>query len=246
MADSDNNTFYIMEKYFRTYNRDFRHLSESSIKHYCEAIKKISAILKHDGQIKDSLYEITDVETLDIIMGYLDGHKEYQDMDARGHHMYSCGFKRYYEFASASDFKGISISAFDELSKDTAMLPQVYTGTVTAYKRSSIIKNQVIASANYKCEINPSHKTFIAKSSNNQYMEAHHIIQMSHQGEFRYSLDIFSNVICLCPVCHRLLHYGVDEERLPVLSSIYNVRHERLKNSGLELSKNDFLELTLG
>ena len=236
---------YVLEKYFQTYNRIIRQLSDSSVKHYCDAVKKISAILKKHNVIKSSLYEITDLDTLDNIMVFLDGLEEFKDLDARGHNMYSCGFKRYYEFASASNFNDVNINIFDDSSKNIDIPPQIYTGTITTYKRSSILKNQVIASANYKCEINPLHKTFISCSTNNQYMEAHHIIHLSHQKKFKHNIDIFSNVICLCPICHRLLHYGLEKDKLPVLNNIYKQRNERLKNSGLDLSKDDFLELTL-
>lgn len=241
---ADNNPAYILEKYFQTYNRVIRQLSDSSVKHYCEAIKKISAILRQKNIIKDSLYEITDLDALENIMAVLDGLEEFKELDMRGHHMYSCGFKRYYEFASASNFKGVNINIFDD-SSNIDIPPQIRTGTITTYKRSTILKNQVIASANFKCEINPSHKTFISSSSNNQYMEAHHIIHLKHQSVINHNLDIFSNVICLCPICHRLLHYGIEKDKFPVLSNIYNQRHERLKNSGLVLSKDDFFELTL-
>src|SRR5699024_8911685 len=35
--------------------------------------------------------------------------------------------------------------------------------------------------ANWQCEFDRSHQTFISKSDHNNYMESHHIIPMSHQ-----------------------------------------------------------------
>ena len=68
---------------------------------------------------------------------------------------------------------------------------------------------QSIESAKYECEINSKHKTFTAKSTGMPYMEGHHMLPMKYQDRFKSSLDVYANIICLCPICHRLLHYGV-------------------------------------
>ncbi|HAR79879.1 MAG TPA: hypothetical protein DCR21_03520 [Succinivibrionaceae bacterium] len=238
---------YILEKYFKSYNRDFQKLSESSIKHYCEAIKKISQILRSSNKVQDSLYEITDLNELDDIRQFLDKNQEYQELDERGHRMYSCGFKKYYEFATASGFEkiGINISDFDNITDEVDNSPVLITDTVSHYKRSTILKNQVMLSSHYLCEINKKHTTFTAKASNKQYMEGHHIIPIKYQKEFKANLDVYSNIICLCPICHRLLHYGIDSEKEPLLTTIYSSRKERLNHSGIVLTKDDFLDLTL-
>lgn len=41
------------------------------------------------------------------------------------------------------------------------------------------------------------------------YIEAHHIIALSQQGE-----DTPQNVIALCPEHHREAHYGAEAEKL--------------------------------
>ncbi|MGN1280679.1 MAG: HNH endonuclease [Succinivibrio sp.] len=242
-----NYDFYVLEAYFRAYNRDFKQLSMSSINHYCEAIKKISLILRASHMVEESLYEITDLNELDIIRSFLDKNTEYKELDERGHRMYSCGFKKYYEFASSDAFEGIGrdISAFDPLSSEIDVPPRVVGRNVSSYARSSIVKKQVIQAAQYQCEISKAHESFIAQSTKHQYMEAHHLIALKHQDEFKKNLDVYSNVICLCPICHRLLHYGIDSERKPLLNYIYSNRGERLRQSGIILTKGDFLDLTL-
>ena len=50
----------------------------------------------------------------------------------------------------------------------------------------------------------------------------------------------------LCPVCHRLLHYGRPEDKERILTKFYDERGERLARSGIELSRADFLGLTEG
>lgn len=46
--------------------------------------------------------------------------------------------------------------------------------------------------------------------------DAHHVIFRSHGGD-----DVEENIVCLCNVCHRLLHYSAhDEDRHRVRSEI--------------------------
>lgn len=90
-------------------------------------------------------------------------------------------------------------------------------------KRSSVLREQVLTENNYKCEIDPSHATFISNATNEQYMETHHIIPLSTQKYFKeVKLDTKSNIACLCPNCHRLIHYGTKEVKLSVLEILYN------------------------
>lgn len=238
---------YILEQYFRVYNRKFHGLTESSVNHYCDAIKKISSILRSNNMVIDSLYEVSDLNELDKIRNFLDNNIEFKALNTRGHHMYSSGFKKYYEFASAVSFDkiGNEIKSFDNLSNEIKIPPRLVGRVVNQRIRSSIVKNQVILAANYHCEINKAHSTFTAQTTNKQYMEGHHLIALSHQDEFENSLDIYSNVMCLCPICHRLLHYGIEKEKRPLLDFIYSKRQDRLKNSGILLTKDDFLDLTL-
>ncbi|MEG0664633.1 MAG: hypothetical protein RR483_06005, partial [Clostridia bacterium] len=49
----------------------------------------------------------------------------------------------------------------------------------------------------YKCEINPEHETF--HNGRHPYMEGHHLIPMSQQDFYTFSLDVPPNIISLCP-----------------------------------------------
>ena len=111
--------------------------------------------------------------------------------------------------------------------------------------RSTIIKTQAIKSAKYTCEIDKRHQTFIAKSSGNPYMEGHYAIPMMKQRHFENSLDIYANVVCLCPICHRLLHYAVDSNKEILVKKIYVDRADRLANSGIKLSRDEFERLVI-
>lgn len=69
------------------------------------------------------------------------------------------------------------------------------------------------------------------------------IIPMRFQPEFKTSIDVYSNVICLCPICHRLLHYGADREKIYAAEKIFDFRNERLSKSGIDITKTDFIRL---
>ena len=233
----------VLLTYYIKYLKDIRGLSESSIGHYTQALRKISLYLVEKEKIQESIYEIQDVGELEIIRTYLYNSPEFVDFDKRGHQMYSAGLNNYYKFASGEGFTNIKNKI--EILDTEVEIPDVIIRTSTQRKRSSIIKIQAIKSAGYQCEFDESHSTFIAKSSGQPYMEGHHALSMKYQGEFNYSLDVYANVICLCPICHRLLHYGVEEQKKIVVNKIYNDRAGRLANSGLKIGKDDFYKLVI-
>lgn len=235
-------SYGLMEYYIR-YLRVVRKLSESSINHYTGALKYISKYLAEKNKIETSIYEISDIGELKIIREYLYNEPEFSSLDKRGHQMYSAGLNNYLKFANGEGFENIH--------KGISMLDmKVPVGTKLSYeqnnwRRLSIIKTQIIESAHYKREINASHSTFTAKSTGRPYMEGHHAIPMSFQDKFDSSLDIYANIMCLCPICHRLLHHGVDYEKGNLLNQIYDDRSKRLSNCGIRISKNDFFSLVV-
>ncbi|MCR5202878.1 MAG: HNH endonuclease [Lachnospiraceae bacterium] len=235
---------YVLKEYFVRYLRDVRQLKESSVKHYLDAIKYISKLLVSQGRINESLFEIHDVGELEIIKEYLKTDKEFIELDTRGHRMYSVGFNNYFRFASGEDFAKMNKSI--EIL-DVKIQPDPIKTRLENYRnRSSIVKVQVIQYAKYQCEIDSNHKTFTTKSTNQQYMEGHHAIPMKMQDSFKDSnLDVYANVICLCPVCHRRIHYGIDSEKKVLLDKIYHDRSGRLANSGIVLSRDEFYSINM-
>lgn len=234
---------FMLAEYYVRYLRDIRGVSESSIKHYQEALKYISRYLVKVGKIKNSIYEVYDIGQLDVLREFLYNDPEFMALNARGHQMYSAGLNNYHKFATGKEFEklGLRIQLLDV---------QVPVGpreqrTSQEWSRSSIVKNQVIESANYECEIDALHRTFVAKRTGKQYMEGHHLIPMKKQSLFESSLDVYANIVCLCPVCHRLLHYGLDANKQNLLSIMYRTRTERLANSGIRLSKEEFISLAI-
>lgn len=79
------------------------------------------------------------------------------------------------------------------------------------------------------------------KTIQESYNGGHHALPMSLQDQFSVSLDVYSNIICLCPLCHRKIHYGMENEKKIMLDSIYAKRSSRLAKSGIRMSQDEFV-----
>lgn len=232
---------YVLMTYYIKYLKEIRKVSDSTIKHYLQALKSISKFLVEKKKIKQSIYEIKDIDDLVVVKEYLYKDPDFVDLDTRGHRMYSVGFSHYFRFANGDGFENIH----EQIKSMDIEIPiaNKQIVTINTWKRSSIIKMQSIESAGYKCEINSNHKTFTAKRTGKPYMEGHHALPMKYQNRFQNSLDIYANVICLCPTCHRRLHYGVESEKMNVVDKIYYDRSDRLDASGIKIGKEEFESL---
>ena len=234
---------YVLMTYYKKYLKEIRKVSDSTVKHYQDALKYISQYLVKKGKIKQTVYEVQDIGELEVIKTYLYSEQEFIELDKRGHQMYSAGFNHYYKFASGEGFTNIQRQI--EMMDVEVPIPRKNIGKVESWKRSSIIKMQSIESAGYQCEISPKHTTFTSKSTGHQYMEGHHALPMKYQDKFEKSLDVYANIICLCPICHRLLHYGIASEKEKVLDKIYYDRSKRLAVSGIKVSRSEFESLVI-
>lgn len=234
---------YVLKEYYTQYLKKIRGNSSSTITHYISALDIISSYLTQKQKIKDSIYEITNLDDLQILKESLYNDPVFIEKDERGHRMYSAGLNNYCRFASGENFSLIN----EQIPLMDFPIPpngQVLH-TSNEFKRSSIIKNQTIEAAGYLCEINTDHQTFIAASNNHPYMEGHHAVPMKKQALFQNSLDVYANIVCLCPICHRQLHYGLCEDRTELLKKIYYLRSERLYRSGIKISQSEFINLAL-
>lgn len=230
----------VLKEYYIRYLQDIRGSKESTVNHYLGALNTISRYLVKKNEITKSIYEIEDLSELEKVRAYLYSQPDFVEKDERGNRMYSAGLNNYVRFAEGKEFKKLGRRA--ECFDIVVPVSDLVTTSVTTWKRNEIIKKQSIEMANYTCEIDSKHETFITESTRKQYMEGHHAIPMKNQGDFSVSLDIYANIVCLCPICHKLLHYGLKDDRKSVLNRIYAERAERLKQSGIILSRDEFLE----
>ncbi len=233
----------ILKEYYARFLSDVRNLSTSSVKHYLDALNNISKRLKEKGFVEENIYEIKDLPDILKAKELLLSDPDFVDLDSRGNNMYSSGLNNYIRFAAGENFEKAyeKVKCFDMPVK--ANEPREVKATV--WPRSEIIRSQALSLASYKCEINFAHETFITETERKPYMEGHHAIPMRKQGIFDCSLDIYANILCLCPICHRRIHYGLIKERKDMICKIYEDRAERLNECGIRVSKSEFLQFAL-
>ncbi|MFA6844740.1 MAG: HNH endonuclease [Sphaerochaetaceae bacterium] len=233
----------MQREYFERYLKNVRRLKSSTVEHYKESLRKIASVLHELGYYEfDSLFDVDSYDKLREIEQTLKGNREFVALDERGNRMYSAGFHRYMEFAEGKEFflHPHSIALVDY------PCPVRQANSVKSHKipnRDNILVRQVLQSESFKCEINPEHQTFVAQKYHTPFMEGHHLIPLNMQPEFGNSLDVYANILSLCPTCHRFLHFGLPEEKVLVLKNLFDQRKDRLVDSGIRLGEKEFLEV---
>jgi len=109
------------------------------------------------------------------------------------------------------------------------------------FVRSPIVSAAAIRNANFSCEIDENHWTFVSKAKKQKYVEAHHLIPICHQNKFEFSLDVVANIISLCATCHRMLHFGVADEKRGLLKSLLKKRRDGLRSRSIIVKDEAFL-----
>lgn len=104
---------------------------------------------------------------------------------------------------------------------------------------------QALKEANFTCEVNSTHRTFISAASAKPYVEGHHLIPLSLQDQFELTIDIKENIVALCPNCHRLLHLGTNDDKEKILFKLWTDRKDLLFKRGIKVDTPSFLKFYL-
>lgn len=110
-----------------------------------------------------------------------------------------------------------------------------------AYPRDTNTALNALKIAEYKCEIDSEHPTFIRKKNNLPYTEPHHLIPLAYSDDFDFSLDVEENIVSLCSNCHNQIHYGKDVE--VILQPLYEERKDLLARAGIYIAYAELLEM---
>lgn len=130
-------------------------------------------------------------------------------------------------------------SANNPIAEETS--PTVRLGS-KGFVRSPAVAAAAIRAANFVCEIDSNHWTFTSKARNQRYVEAHHLIPISQQDNFTYSLDIAANIVSLCATCHRMLHFATLQEKKGILKLLLKQRREHLLEKSISVKDSEFLQ----
>lgn len=105
---------------------------------------------------------------------------------------------------------------------------------VFARSQSEVSKSKELSE--WQCEIDRSHITFISAVTNKNFVESHHLIPMSTQSYFEYSIDFADNIISLCPNCHRKIHYGLPSEKRIMITQLFKSREDVYNDYGVTMN----------
>jgi 5-methylcytosine-specific restriction protein A len=112
----------------------------------------------------------------------------------------------------------------------------------SSWSRDANMAFTALDNANFRCENDQDHKTFISARTGNQFVEAHHLIPMEYQGEFPVSIDVPENIISLCPNCHRAFHNSIISNQEMLISKFYESRYSLLKERNITITKEKIFE----
>ena len=126
------------------------------------------------------------------------------------------------------------VSFVEDFENPTQRAQPIIENGHKIYPRKREVALKAMKNADYCCELNPQHESFVRKNSNTKYMEPHHLIPMSQSEHFEYTLDTPSNIICLCSNCHNEIHYGKNSEYL--IEKLFVDRKERLERAKIPIS----------
>lgn len=92
--------------------------------------------------------------------------------------------------------------------------PNIISSNTTIYQRDPYVKAWVLQNSSWICECCKNYSPFISNDGN-PFLEVHHMKRLSDGGS-----DTITNVVALCPNCHREIHFGINSDVLK--EKIYN------------------------
>lgn len=119
-----------------------------------------------------------------------------------------------------------------------------YAAGKRVYQRDPKIARRALESAEYLCEIEPMHPSFLRRNSQKRYMEPHHLVPMSMTDHYNVSLDREQNIFCLCSNCHNQIHYGTHEDVRAMLKVLLESRLQNIRGIlGYEITLDEIYDI---
>lgn len=117
---------------------------------------------------------------------------------------------------------------------------RIIPGCRSTYPRDANVALRAIKAAGHKCERKGCERQLFAREKDKMpYVEPHHLIPLSCNGDFDNTLDTEANIVALCSSCHNEIHYG--KNRSDIIKELYDERLDRLKNAGIEVTIDELL-----
>lgn len=145
------------------------------------------------------------------------------------------------ELVSSVDESYLTMCASPVVNIGPKTKPTEKSTSSKVYPRDRKVAQNALNNAHHKCEVDASHISFMRRQSPIQYTEPHHLVPMSFQSSFDYSLDREENIVALCSNCHNNIHYGADAKEL--IKKLYKSRINDLKRVGIDIDLNTLLAM---
>lgn len=100
----------------------------------------------------------------------------------------------------------------------------------------------------FQCAYDSSHTTF-QTAQKKPYMEGHHLIPCTYSNaksfweNQRRNIDCVENIVCLCPTCHRRIHFGSDSEKVEVIEKLFDKQSKALEAAGIKVTLDELKRL---
>lgn len=133
-------------------------------------------------------------------------------------------------------------------ASETERKPQPPAKKNNSTSGSSWVRNpkkakEALQNANFKCEINDQHTTFISSTTKQNFVEAHHLIPINQQGSFKNGIDEPGNIVALCPNCHREIHFATKNVKQKTIKLLYSKKENDLKDFGIHIPLSDLYKM---
>lgn len=221
--------------------------SKSTINKYASAITTISRELTNYTGVSIDIYDIIDSMEIDRLKEQYLKIDDLREKDKRGNRMYTSSlvwYKKYLEdYQSSNPLIQGSSNEYSIVYEKKIKGAFIISEGIKQWKRDRAIVDRCIEFSSNKCEYDHMHEYFISNKTGKNYVEGHHLIPMKYQENFEYSLDVEANVVSLCVVCHKILHLGRIEDKVKIISRLYNLKKNLLQLSGLKISLNELIDL---
>lgn len=217
------NNISINEDFEYLFDRFLNKIDIESISENIEKNEYYSSFLTNSQDFNINLIKQNLVETLIV-------SDEEKSLDTKE--------ENYFQLVNNLDSKNLNVSSADDAFKSIPKLSQ--NSSKETILRNPIVGKISIKKSDFKCNLDSSHETFISKTTNEQYMEPHHLIPISNAllfwEKYKINIDCPENILALCPNCHKAIHLSNDRLKLELLKKMYELKKDDLKKINLDLS----------
>lgn len=210
-------------------------LSPSTVSHYRRSMDVLDDFLRDRADLFGvrSIYGATTVSGLDELRVAILSNDEFIGMNKRNHNMYSAALNKFVDFLSDG-----WVDAFPDAPE--AVVPYLRVED----SADNLVVSQVLRAADWTCQRNPGHATFMTDAGH-AYMEGCHLIPLRLQPKFAVSLHVWANVFCLCPTCRSQMFHGQHDDRRELFRELYDQRAERFRKVGIDQTREELVEMVI-